>query len=162
MISLHRLKEVLHYDPDTGLFTWRVTISNVKAGTVAGRQRPNKGYVVITIDGVKYYAHRLAWFYMTAQWPEELIDHRDTVKNNNKWDNLRLSTTAQNGQNRRAQKNNKSGIKGVCWDAAAGKWLAQIVINGERECLGRYPSKAQAASAYQEAALRGHGDFARL
>ena len=107
-----RLKEVLHYDPLTGLFTWRVTKGNITAGTVAGCPANSEGYWRITIDSVKYYAHRLAFLYMLGRWPFEQADHYpDPTTSNNRWANLRDATHGQNTANTHGE--SKTGFKGV-------------------------------------------------
>lgn len=85
MLIIERLKELLSYNPETGLFTrlcW--TGGNARKGTIAGT-RDAHGYIRLLIDGRKYYAHRLAWFYMTGEWPENDTEHKDLDGFNNKW-----------------------------------------------------------------------------
>jgi hypothetical protein len=157
-LTVERLKELLHYDPATGVFTWRVSRGKVKAGSPAGY--PSLGYIKIKIDGKNHQAHRLAWFYMTDSWPEDEIDHRDLSKANNRWGNLRPATHAQNLANIPALKNNKSGSKGVI--ARKGKWVARIRVCGKQIWLGTHDSQSAAAAAYAAAAREHHGDFARV
>ena len=91
------LKGCLHYDPLTGVFTWKYTINrNAKKGQIAGRK--NSGYIEISIDGVKYLAHRLAWYYMTGEWPD-VIDHDNRIKDDNRWVNLKNGSHASNSRN---------------------------------------------------------------
>lgn len=161
-LTAERLREVLLYDPHTGLFTWRgrrglganaANTEGAPAGSIG-----TKGYVAITVDGHPgYKAHRLAWLYMTGEWPTEQIDHRDTVRHNNAWDNLRLATLAQNAQNQqRPSKNNKSGYLGVTWDAKQCKWAATIYVNGRNKRLGRHKTAEAAHSAYMAAKMIYH------
>lgn len=101
MLTNERLKEVLHYDSLTGMFTWKLSVTNsVRVGDVAGHVK-NNGYAQVSIDGKKYYLHRLAWFYIYNVWPPVgyEIDHKDLIKNNNRIKNLRLSTRTTNNQN---------------------------------------------------------------
>ena len=94
-----RLRSLLHYNEDTGVFTWLVSIGHaVSAGDVAGTAHA-EGYVVIGVDGHSYLAHRLAWLYMTGEWPKGKLDHKDRVRNHNWWSNIRLATNAQNSIN---------------------------------------------------------------
>ncbi|MCK9994454.1 MAG: hypothetical protein Dbin4_02974, partial [Alphaproteobacteria bacterium] len=98
-LTQSRLKELLHYDPDTGVFTRRVqTSSNARVGDVAGCLHP-EGYRHIQIDGKRYAAHRLAWLYMTGEWPTNQLDHLNGVRDDNRWGNLREATHGQNQQN---------------------------------------------------------------
>src|SRR5262249_32141337 len=111
MITQERLKEVLFYSPKTGTFIWRVTLNpRGKAGSVAGCK--DGAYWAIRIDRTLYDAHRLAWLYMTGEWPEG-IDHRDKDGINNRWKNLREADQSQNGANSRLRVNSATGYKGV-------------------------------------------------
>jgi len=127
-LSAERRRELLHYDMETGVITWRVrSNSRVTAGDVAGYIRSN-GYIAIQIDGRLYFAHRLAWFFVMGEWPKNQIDHIDGKKTNNRFANLREATNAENGQNqRKAQSDNKSsGLLGVSWHNPSGNWRARI------------------------------------
>jgi hypothetical protein len=125
-----RLKELLHYDPETGVFTRKFRWGESRdIGSVIG-YKTDRGYVEIVLDSTKYRAHRLAWFYVHGVWPSAEIDHRDTDRANNRLTNLREATGFENHQNeRRARKNNKSGYLGVCWlsTAAHAAYLAAKV-----------------------------------
>ena len=119
--SQERLKELLNYDPDTGVFTWKVKRHGVTSGSEAGCIE-KYGYRYIKVDGAQYFAHRLAWMYVHGVDPAELqIDHVNQVKDDNKMSNLRLATHQQN------QRNNKS--KGICLHKKSNKWHANIRIN---------------------------------
>ncbi len=159
-VTADRLRELLSYDPSTGLFTWLLSTGNrAPVGAVAGSV--GKGYVDIRIDQRLYKAHRLAWLYMTGEWPEQQIDHRDLNRANNRWDNLRVATNSQNHANTRAQSNNRSGFKGVSWSKAANKWMAQIVRDRCHTYLGLFDTPEDAHAAYCVAAERLFGEFAR-
>ena len=148
MITQSRLQELLHYSPDTGVFTRLVqTSSRVKIGDIAGGLN-QKGYRQITIDGKKHSAHRLAWFYMTGDWPIAGIDHRNGVKDDNRWRNLREATHAENGQNMAMYRNNTSGFMGVSWDHKMQKWQASLMTNGHHKHLGRFDMPEAAHAAY--------------
>jgi len=156
------ISDLLHYDPETGLFTWKVKRKGTNGvGSIAGKT-DTYGYVQITIDGNVYLAHRLAWFIMTGKWPENEVDHKDTIKNNNKWENLREADDSQNGANRNIYSNNKSGIKGVCWHKASNKWLAQIRKNKKCMHLGLFSDINDAAKAYEKAAKNLHKNYHRV
>jgi hypothetical protein len=158
MISAERLRELLNYDPETGAFTWRAPRRGHRAGGIAGHLN-EKGYVRISVDGRRYAAHRLAWLYMTGEWPEDQIDHKDLSRANNRWENLRPATNAQNQMNSTA-KIGTSGRKGVYW--YAGKWQARIWVNGKAINLGRFEDKEKAAAAYVLHARKRFGEFARF
>ncbi len=156
MIDHQRLKELLHYDPETGLFKWLVRRSSrvpddMRAGT------PDKdGYVQIKADGRIYKAHRLAWFYMTGEWPSLLIDHINGAPADNRFANLRQATNSQNLHNRPAVK----GSKGCHFYKAYGKWVAEIKVKGKRTFLGYYDTEEEARDAYTTAAKDLVGEFA--
>src|ERR1700724_777328 len=121
-ITAARLREILHYDPETGIFTWRVRTSNrANVGATAGCICAN-GYPQTSIDGHRYSMHRLAWLYVTGEWPGAETDHRNGDKTDNRFCNLRPATKAENGRNRAIYKSNTSGFKGVTWDASSRKW----------------------------------------
>lgn len=157
--SIERLREVLVYEPDTGLFRWKVCLSNRGAvGAVAGHCNDG-GYTQIRIDGNLYLAHCLAWFYMTGERPTKGVDHRDTNKQNNRWANLRPATKSQNGANAKRSRRNTSGFKGV--HRFRDKWCAQICVNRKRVNLGLFGTPEEAHSAYAAAAEMYFGEFAR-
>lgn len=161
MLTLARLKTVLKYNKRTGEFTWRVTLSSrAIKGAVAGTSDP-RGYRAIRVDGKRYWAHRLAWFYVKGVWPTSLIDHRNMQKGRNRFSNLRETTHSTNKANRLAQANNTSGAKGVYWNSRHERWYAQIHSMGATEYLGCFENKADAATAYAVAAKRYFGEFAR-
>lgn len=154
MISLDRLKEFLRYDPENGLFTWRVT-RKVRAGTVAGSLHAY-GYIHIKIYGKEYKAHRLAWLYTFGVVPEHEIDHINGERSDNRLCNLRLATRAENQQNRRKVKPGTSKHLGVFFHKREGKYRAQIQFQGKRLQLGSFVNEDDAASAYNAAKHRLH------
>ena len=162
MIEYSRLKEYLRYDPLTGVFTWikKKTKGSVKVGDVAGCPHGN-GYWDIRIDRRLYFAHRLAWFYMTGKWPNGHIDHKNGDPGDNRWENLREATASQNHANTRRPKNNTSGLKGASYAKANNRWLAQIRKQGRHVYLGYHDTKEEAHAAYLEASRRLNGEFAR-
>lgn len=156
-----RLKRLLCYDPITGEFRWLLKRSGVRAGAVCGRVNP-EGYREISVDNVLVRANRLAVFYMTGQWPVDEIDHRNRVKNDNRWENLRSASRVQNAANVGVRPCNTTGVLGVVWDKDRSKWRAQIRIGGKKTNLGRFDRKLDAVNAYNEAAAREFGEFAYL
>jgi len=145
MITQERLKEVLRYDPDTGIFMWIVTLnSRAPAGSVAG-STDKKGYIHIMIDGRFYKAHRLAILYTDGYLPENTVDHKDRVPWHNWRDNLREASYQCQARNCGMLKNNTSGVKGVCWDKRGSRWLAYIKVDYRRKHLGYYDTLLEAA-----------------
>jgi hypothetical protein len=152
-----RLRALLAYDENTGVFSWLTPTSNrVKIGDKA-TCRDRFGYVVIRLDGVMYKAHRLAWLYYYGEDPPTFIDHIDMDKTNNKIANLRLATKSQNQANTRARRDNALGVKGVYFDAARDKYQVKL----RRQHIGRFDALSDAIAAYKEAATRAFGCFAR-
>lgn len=159
-LTADRLRELLNYDPGTGVFTRKVgRAGNAKEGEVAG-YRSRKGYRVIKIDCRPYKAHRLAWLYETGAWPADLIDHINGIKDDNRFVNLREATNAENIQNAKRFKSNSSGFKGVSF--LRGRWSSRIRIGGKSKWLGWFYTPEEAYAAYISAAEKYHGEFARL
>lgn len=159
-ISHSELLNLVIYDPETGHFTSRIGCGRWPAGRRMGRVRLD-GYLQIWLNGKHYYSHRLAWLYITGYWPKHQIDHRDCVRANNVWSNLRESSQTQNLANMRKWHKGTSPLKGVHWDATRNCWKSQIKINGINIFLGRFADPLEAHSAYIAAARDGYGEFAR-
>jgi hypothetical protein len=160
-LTIERLKEVLLYDPLTGHFYWIGQLSS-RCGVNKPAGSPNaKGYIRIGIDGRYYLAHRLAWFYQLGVWPDCFLDHRDMNKSNNIWSNIRAADVHQNQYNVGLTKRNKSGVKGVHYDAKRNKYCASIAVSGVNYRIGRFATLEQATVAYSVAAEKLHGEFAR-
>jgi hypothetical protein len=152
---------VLHYDTISGDFTRLVSTSRrVKVGDIAGSIRKD-GYLHIRVDGKRYLSHRLAWLYVTGSWPDKFVDHKNTDKADNAWDNLRAATSAQNNRNATLSTLNASGVKGVSYHKANNNWIAYITTNRVRKHLGSFSSIGDATTAVLEARLELHGEFAR-
>lgn len=159
--SAERVRELLDYNALTGGFLWRASPSrNTPAGSVAGADC--EGYRLIRVAGGRYKAHQLAWLYMTGEWPSRQVDHKDTNRSNNRWDNLRLATGSQNKANMGKRADNTSGFKGVRWYPQTNRWVAQIGFQGKRKTIGYFKSPELAHVAYCEAADRLFGEFARF
>lgn len=170
MLTYDRLKEVLHYDPETGVFTWlsrpeityRVGNWNARwAGKVAGCPMIRGQYWGIGVDSRTHGAHRLAVLYMTGEWPANDVDHINCDGTDNRWINLRVANRSQNCGNSRKARNNTSGFKGVSFDRATGMWKATIGKNRKTQNLGRYSTREQAYAVYCRAAALVFGEFAR-
>lgn len=153
-ITAAQVREVLTYDPDTGLFRWRKVHakSRVAVGAVAGARGR---YTRITISRKLYAAHRLAWLYVTGVWPKEEIDHRNGDKHDNRWLNLREATRQINAQNIR-RTSNKNGFMGVHWTARNKKFRASIRLGDKSHFLGLFDRPEDAHAAYVAAKRRLH------
>lgn len=160
-LTAARLRELLNYDPQSGRFTKRR--GNAQR---SGDKRPQgsycgttdrKGYVVIKVDGGSYKAHRLAWLHVTGEWPANQIDHRNQVKTDNRWANLREATTAQNKQNQaRAYRGNRSGLLGAHFHKRSRKFASSIRVDGKLKHLGEFDTAEEAHQAYLRAKAELH------
>ena len=150
-ITQEKLKQLLYYDHQTGIFTWASVpkYSTMKTGDIAGCL-DNKGYRVIRIDDKNYKAHRLAFLWMEGYLPENGVDHIDRNKDNNMWDNLREVSSQCNARNRSIISSNKSGITGVCWAKATQKWQASIRVGSSNKYLGQFDDISDAIKARWE------------
>ena len=149
MITQKELKELLHYDPETGVFMWVVLRQGVRNGGVAGSM--SYGYIRIKVKGRSYQAHRLAWLSIHGKWPKEQIDHINHIRDDNRIENLREATNQENQRNASMKKNNKSGITGVYWYKRDNKWLAYIMTGGKLINLGYFTDKFEAICARKSA-----------
>lgn len=169
-LTQERLKELLHYDPETGVFTWKrrttgknYTSWNSKyAGKRAGNVNKPSGYVYIYVDNENYSAHRLAWLYMHGEFPSFHIDHADMDRANNASSNLRLATQSENLANTGLRADNTSGFKGIVLHKnrlhQKYPWQARL----KRKSLGYYATAEEAASVRNEAFKAEFGKFARV
>lgn len=147
MITADEVRKVLDYNPATGDFIWKVPPSrSVKAGSIAGSKcRANcKTYIRITYEGVRYYAHRLAFLYMNGEWPKHQGKHLDGNGCANMWSNLSDEPPSIVSKNRKLQDNNTSGVNGVYWSASHKKWRVAINHNGKIISGGIFKNKPDA------------------
>ena len=150
LLTAQRLREVLNYDQHTGAFTWTqaTRVGKRLAGKLVG-YRQRDGYWWIGVDGSDYAAHRLAWLYVTGAWPVDQIDHINTIRDDNRFCNLREATGSVNAQNqRKPNKNGKSGFLGVTWHKASKRWQAAIKVGAKTHHLGLFETPDHAYSAY--------------
>ena len=156
-LTAARLRELLHYDESTGLFT-RIATDNKwqKLGLACGQRMSNPlEYSRIRIDGAPYKAHRLVWLYVTGVWPTQFVDHINGNKQDNRFSNLRDVSRKVNGQNRRsAQCNSKTGLLGV--QKRRNRWAATIIIDKTRLWIGTFDTPDAAHAAYLAAKRRLH------
>jgi HNH endonuclease len=156
MITHERLLAIVTYDPDTGLFAWKAR-PRVKAGKLAGHLAAH-GYVTLRLDGLPYYAHRVAWFYVTGEWPAAEIDHIDRNGLNNRFANLRLADRTQNVVNRARRRDNTSGFKGV-YVTRGGRFMAQHTIKGKAHYLGTFDTAEEAFAARNAYLEKRYGEY---
>lgn len=155
------LDVVLHnltYNHETGIFFRNKSGGGVKKGSVAGRKKHN-GYIEISINNTRYYAHRLAWLMHYGYWPEHQIDHINGIRDDNRIINLRIATNMQNQYNAKKPKNNTSGVKGVYWHKQCNKWQAYCDVNGRRYSIGLFRDIEQAKVAVMNFREKMHKNF---
>lgn len=154
MLTQARLKELLDYDPETGIFAWKIKPARrIMVGEIAGHFREGRWF--IKINKQNHRASRLAWLYMTGEWPCGEVDHMDTVSSNNAWLNLRDVPRQINQQNtRKAMNTNVCGFLGV--SQKPWGYMARIYVNGKQHYLGMFKSAEIAHAAYIEAKRKLH------
>ena len=157
MITQTRLKKFLRYNPETGVFTWLVSLRRGRPGAEAGHKRPD-GYIKIGIEKTQYYASRLAWLYVHGRWPEVETDHINGIRSDNRIENLREATRLENSQNLKFNKKNTSGFQGVSCEKKrkSKKWRAQIEVNTKQIVLGFFSTAEEAGMAYINAKATLH------
>jgi len=153
-LTQKELKELLHYDPKTGVFTWIVKRNGVKKSKIAGSES-KYGYLRIRVNGKKYCANRLAWLYMEGYIPVGFdVDHKNRIRNNNKWKNLRIISRSCNAINSKIPTTNKTGVVGVYLDKQRNQWRSSIRINGKRINLGRFKKFEDAVYSRWQAEIK--------
>lgn len=163
------LLELLRYETETGKLFWRArpvemfkTTRDAAAWNTRFAEKEafvtklKEGYLTGIIHYRKYFAHRVIWAMVTGEWPRDQIDHKDHDRANNRFGNLRESSQSENCRNKSRQHSNKSGVTGVHWYKAGGKWAAQIAVDGKQIHLGYFTDKAEAAEARLAAEIK-HG-----
>jgi hypothetical protein len=174
------LRQLLRYDPDTGKLFWLPRAVDFFAGGGAGgakvaaarwnkayaghetfRQRDTHGYPQGQILKSRHRAHRVIWAMQTGAWPEHEVDHVNGDRTDNRWQNLRLATHAENLRNMRRPSDNTSGAKGVSFKKDRGLWRAYITLNGRCRHLGYFANLTDASNAYAAASAELHGTFGR-
>lgn len=169
-LSANELKRHVEYDPLTGIFTrlmkepstrlartWNTRYGGQPAGWTNER-----GYVEVSINGKVHLGHRLAWLYMTGEWPVAEVDHVNGEPSDNRWANLRAASRRQNAMNTKIRSHSKTGVKGVHYYPQWDRYQAKITVAGHCKSLGYYATADEAGSVYQEAAKRLFGEFARV
>lgn len=155
LLTAQKLRELLHYDPLTGKFTRLVRTSNrINIGDEAGSFNA-KGYRQIYLGGLNYRANRLAWLYMTGEWPVNVVDHINGNRSDDRWSNLRDVPSFVNQQNYKgARKDSKTGLLGVTF--TKGRYTARIRVAGKYLSIGSFPTPELAHSAYLEMKRKVH------
>lgn len=148
-LTQERLKELLHYDPETGVFTRLVSVGKTAPAGAALSTPDSQGYIQVRLLGRNYRLHRLAWFYMTGVWPK-VVDHINRLRADNRWANLREVDRRVNNLNCARV----VGAKG-CYKVG-DRYQARIRHNHQQIYLGTFGTEAEASAAYLDAAKRFH------
>lgn len=154
-LTADRLRELVDYDKESGIFTWRLSRRRCRLGGIAGYTRED-GYVFVRIDKRLYRAHRLAWLWSYGEFPALEIDHINRNPADNRLVNLREVDSSQNKQNIAARRDNRSGYKGVFKHSQTGRWVAQIQADGKAKHLGCFAMLEEASFVYQRAVAIVH------
>lgn len=166
------LLQCLNYDPDSGVLRWKqrplehfrdrrvFNIWNARFPHAVAGCKHSTGYVFLSLDDRKFKAHRIIWRMVTGEEPEE-VDHRDTDRANNRWDNLREASRVTNIHNSTARSSSTTGLKGVSLDKRRGLFAAYLTVNKHRRFLGYFTTPEEAKRAYDDAARTALGTFAR-
>ena len=156
-LTAEEMRSVIAYNPENGEMTW---LGRNKTGFKVGRIHP-EGYITFEYKGFKLKTHRVAWLIVTGLWPEHQIDHKNGIRHDNRWCNLRQATSSQNASNSAKSRPNSTGFRGV-FKGRPGKWSAKIGVARKKIHLGTFNSVEDAHRAYVDAAIQYHGQFARL
>ena len=160
MITQKQLKELLDYNKDTGIFTWKKRTSNrIKVGNPAGNKHGN-GYIEMCILKQRHLAHRLAWLYEYGELPK-LIDHINGNREDNRICNLRPASYAENAYNSKIRSDNKSGVRCVSWDEVRQSWEVRIKLDGKLKHFGNYKDLDEAAKVADKIRKEHHNIFYR-
>lgn len=158
---LSDLDAALSYDPETGNLYWRTRpANNVRMDRPAGAVLKN-GYRRIVVQNCQLYAHHIAWYLVHRGWPDQMIDHANGDRADNRLTNLRLATQAQQNYNMLPGSLNTSGVRGVCWRPKWGLWRAYITINRRQKYLGMFKNFDEAVAARKRAEETYCGEFLR-
>lgn len=159
-LTIDRVRELLDYDPETGIFTRRIYRGGTKSISEPAGYTHSKGYRIVRVDLEMIKGHRLAWFMFYGEWPKKEIDHINGNKDDNRIANLRQADRSENMRNCGMKSNNTSGFKG-CRLREKG-WQARITLRGKQIHLGFFGTALEASAAYEAAARELHGEFTRV
>ena len=157
LVTVEQLRCLLRYDPKSGHFWWLMAGHGRQTDRPAGSAKNQTGYIAIGVNYRVYFAHRLAWFYMTNKWPTVEIDHKDRNRTNNVWTNLREATQSGNNANRPMMPANSVGLKGVSVNRKSRRNPYTAYV--QSRYIGSFPTAEDAHEAYCHAAREAYGEF---
>jgi hypothetical protein len=158
LLNQELLKELVNYDPNTGVFAWKKIRPGVSSSKKFGSLKPS-GYIVVLINKKLYRLHRLAWLYMTGEWPENEIDHINGNKADNRFCNIRKATKAENNWNKKVRKDSTTGVKNVLYYPKYQSYYVRITANKIAHSFGPFKTKDQAALVAKEKRAEIHKNF---
>lgn len=158
LMSVGDIRDLIDYNPETGVLTAKVNFSGRQAGSVIGSQTW-QGYYAFSLFGKKCFAHRLAWLLHYGEWPSQPIDHINGIKTDNSIKNLRLCSLSQNQFNKPTQKNNTTGVKGVYWNKRDKRYVASVQFNGKKYSAGHHKDIESAKEAVMKLREKLAGEF---
>lgn len=164
LMSVGDIRDLVDYNPETGVLTAKANFSGRQAGSVIGSQTW-QGYYAFSLFGKKCFAHRLAWLLHYGEWPSQPIDHINGIKTDNSIRNLRLCSLSQNQFNKPTQKNNTTGVKGVYWNKRDKRYVASVQFNGKKYSAGHHKDIENAKEAVMKLREKlareftNHGEF---
>lgn len=158
LMSVGDIRDLIDYNPETGVLTAKVNFSGRQAGSVIGSQTW-QGYYAFSLFGKKCFAHRLAWLLHYGEWPSQPIDHINGIKTDNSIINLRLCSLSQNQFNKPTQKNNTTGVKGVYWNKRDKRYVASVQFNGKKYSAGHHKDIESAKEAVMKLREKLAGEF---
>lgn len=157
-----RVRELFDYNPNDGHLRWKVARQKINKGDIAGYVSTSDGYRYVCFDYNELSAHRIVWLLMTGDWPKCQIDHKNKIRDDNRWNNLREATNRKNSYNKDVQKNNKLGVKGISYDERRRKYRVRIRIGAKDYTIGRYDTLEEAIEWRKLAEQEFHGEFASV
>ncbi|WP_239006796.1 HNH endonuclease [Enterobacter hormaechei] len=158
LMSVGDIRDLIDYNPETGVLTAKANFSGRQAGSVIGSQTW-QGYYAFSLFGKKCFAHRLAWLLHYGEWPSQPIDHINGIKTDNSIRNLRICSLSQNQFNKPTQKNNTTGVKGVYWNKRDKRYVASVQFNGKKYSAGHHKDIDSAKEAVMKLREKLAGEF---
>ncbi|MBK8772319.1 MAG: HNH endonuclease [Rhizobiales bacterium] len=158
-ITIEEVNRMVSYCPVTGKLFWKINKQNSGGiGSECGRTN-SAGYRRVVLHGCELKAHQVVWMLHHGEWPSGIVDHANSNKSDNRIENLRLATKAQNAANRKSNSNNTTGVSGVTFHKPTRKWVARIGLNMKRIHIGSFEKKDDAVKAYMAVSANYRGEF---
>ncbi len=160
-ITAETVRKLFNYNPEEGHLRWKVSRPKAIKGGIAGYISKSDGYRYVCFDYNEMLSHRIIWLWMTGAWPKCQIDHKNRIKSDNRWTNLREATNSQNNVNRPSGKSSNTGVTGVWYDKKRDQYRVKIQVKGHEYTIGRYNTFEEAKMWRKLAEEEFYGDFAK-